>query len=95
MLKWSALLKRRVKVWPKRSAAGPGGGGAAGSELPDLVEEGLRLVLEAPRETHQRQSLSALMKGARGVGSILAFRTLPRKSRISHGLRTTMRSRGP
>jgi hypothetical protein len=27
----------------------------------------LRLVLEAPRETRRRQSLSALMKGARGV----------------------------
>ena len=37
-----------------------------GRKLKDLVEEGLRLVLEAPRET-RRQSLAALMKGARGV----------------------------
>ena len=38
-----------------------------GRKLKDLVEEGLRLVLEAPRETRRRQSLSALIKGARGV----------------------------
>ena len=36
-------------------------------KLKDLVEEGLRLVLEAPRESHRRRSLAALMKGARGV----------------------------
>ena len=38
-----------------------------GRKLKDLVEEGLRLVLEAPRETRRRHSLAALMKGARGV----------------------------
>src|SRR3954463_14265095 len=38
-----------------------------GRKLKDLVEEGLRLVLEAPRETRRRQSLSAQMKAARGV----------------------------
>ena len=38
-----------------------------GRKLKDLVEEGLRLVLEAPREAHQRQSLAGLMKGARGA----------------------------
>jgi predicted component of type VI protein secretion system len=37
-----------------------------GRRLKDLVEEGLRLVLESPRE-NRRQSLAALMKGARGV----------------------------
>ena len=36
-----------------------------GRKLKDLVEEGLRLVLEAPR--HRRRSLAALMKGARGA----------------------------
>jgi len=38
-----------------------------GRKLKDLVAEGLRLVLETPRETQGRQSLSALMKRARGT----------------------------
>ena len=38
-----------------------------GRKLKDLVEEGLRLVLEAPPETRRRRSLAALMKRARGA----------------------------
>jgi predicted component of type VI protein secretion system len=38
-----------------------------GRKLKDLVEEGLRLVLETPRGSHRRQSLASLMKGARGT----------------------------
>ena len=38
-----------------------------GRKLKDLIEEGLRLVLEAPRKSHRRRSLAALMKGARGA----------------------------
>jgi hypothetical protein len=38
-----------------------------GRKLKDLVEEGLRLVLEAPRGTDARPNLAALMKRARGV----------------------------
>jgi predicted component of type VI protein secretion system len=38
-----------------------------GRKLKDLVEEGLRLVLEASRESHRRRSLAAQMKGARGA----------------------------
>ena len=38
-----------------------------GRKLRELVEEGLRLVLEAPRQSHRRRSLAALMKGARGA----------------------------
>jgi predicted component of type VI protein secretion system len=38
-----------------------------GRKLKDLVEEGLRLVLETPRESGRRRSLAALMKGARGA----------------------------
>jgi len=38
-----------------------------GRKLKDLVEEGLRLVLETPRESVRRRSLAALMKGARGA----------------------------
>jgi len=38
-----------------------------GRKFRELVEEGLRLVLEAPRKTRGQSSLAALMKGARGV----------------------------
>jgi hypothetical protein len=38
-----------------------------GRKLKDLVEEGLRLVLETPRTTPGRRSLAGLMKAARGV----------------------------
>jgi hypothetical protein len=37
-----------------------------GRKLKDLIEEGLWLVLEAPRKT-RRQSLASLMKAARGA----------------------------
>jgi hypothetical protein len=38
-----------------------------GRKLKDLVEEGLRLVLDAPRKARRPQSLSELTKRARGV----------------------------
>jgi hypothetical protein len=38
-----------------------------GRKLKDLVEEGLRLALEAPRKTRGQPSLSGLMKRACGV----------------------------
>ena len=38
-----------------------------GRKLRELVEEGLRLVLEAPRKTRRHSSLAGLMKRARGV----------------------------
>ncbi len=37
-----------------------------GRKLKDLVEEGLRLVLEASPKTHRKPSLAGLMKRARG-----------------------------
>ena len=38
-----------------------------GRRLKDLVEEGLRLVLKAPRKGRRQRSLAERMKGARGV----------------------------
>jgi len=38
-----------------------------GRKLRDLVEEGLRLVLEAPRKTRHQPSLTELTKRARGM----------------------------
>jgi hypothetical protein len=37
-----------------------------GRKLKDLFEEGLRLVVEAPRKTRRQPDLAALMKRARG-----------------------------
>jgi hypothetical protein len=38
-----------------------------GRRLKDLIEEGLRLVLDAPRKARRRPSLAGLMKHARGA----------------------------
>ncbi len=38
-----------------------------GRRVKDLIEEGLRVVLKAPRGTTPRASLADLTKGARGV----------------------------
>jgi predicted component of type VI protein secretion system len=38
-----------------------------GRKLKDLVEDGLRLVLETPRKTRRHPSLAGLMKRTRGV----------------------------
>jgi hypothetical protein len=38
-----------------------------GRKLKDLIEEGLRLVLEAPRKTRRHPSLAELTKRARGI----------------------------
>jgi hypothetical protein len=38
-----------------------------GCKLKDLVEEGLRLVVEGPRRTRRQRSLAELMKRARGM----------------------------
>jgi hypothetical protein len=47
--------------WAKAEAA------LRGRKLRDLIEEGLRLALEAPRKTPQRHGLAELMKRARGM----------------------------
>ncbi|MFL5091128.1 MAG: hypothetical protein ACJ8D7_12255 [Xanthobacteraceae bacterium] len=39
----------------------------AAAKLKDLVEEGLRLVLQAPSKNRRRSSLAGLMKRGRGV----------------------------
>ena len=38
-----------------------------GRKLKDLIEEGLRLVLDAPRKTRRPPGLAGLMKRTRGV----------------------------
>lgn len=38
-----------------------------GRKLKDLVEEGLRIVVEGPAKGRRKRTLAELMKGARGV----------------------------
>ena len=57
-----------------------------GRELKDLVEEGLRLVLEAPRKAHRPSNLAALMKRTCGVVDFRSPRSR-RESGASQGLR--------
>jgi hypothetical protein len=38
-----------------------------GRKLEDLIVAGVRLMLEAPRKPHRRQSLAGLMRRARGM----------------------------
>jgi hypothetical protein len=40
-----------------------------GRKLKDLIEEGLRLVLDSPQRPTSRPSLAELMEGARGVAA--------------------------
>lgn len=39
----------------------------SGRKLKDLVEEGLRRLLDTPRKTRRERSLAELMKDARGI----------------------------
>ncbi len=52
-----------------------------GRKLKDLVAEGLRLVIAAPRRTPRRQGLAQLMKRARGAidSGVPDFASHPRR----------------
>jgi predicted transcriptional regulator len=39
----------------------------SGRKLKDLIEEGLRLVVESPSKAQRQRDLAELMKGARGI----------------------------
>jgi hypothetical protein len=60
-------MKTTVEVSDDLYRRGKAEAALRGRKLKDLVEEGLRLVLEAPRKSHRRRSLAALIKGARGA----------------------------
>jgi hypothetical protein len=66
MLKWCAM-KTTVEVSDDLYRRAKAEAALQGRKLKDLVEEGLRLVLEGPRKTRRRRSLAALMKPARGA----------------------------
>jgi hypothetical protein len=66
-VEWSASVKTTVEVSDDLYRRAKAEAALRGRKLKDLVEEGLRLVLEAPRQSHRRRSLAVLMKGARGA----------------------------
>jgi predicted component of type VI protein secretion system len=62
-----AMMKTTIEVPDDLYRRAKAEAALRGRRLKDLVEEGLRLVLQAPRGTTKRPSLAELMKGARGV----------------------------
>jgi predicted component of type VI protein secretion system len=64
---WSKEMKTTVEMPDDLYRRAKAEAALRGRKLKDLVEEGLRLVLEAPRGTGSRPNLAALMKRARGV----------------------------
>ena len=68
-----------------------------GRKLKDLVEEGLRLVLETPRQS-RHHSLTELMKRARGTvdsGISPTWGAIPNISRLSAAMRRAIVDTGP
>jgi hypothetical protein len=64
---WTDAMKTTVEVSDALYRRAKSEAALRGRKLKDLVEEGLRLVLETPRGSHRRQSLASLMKGACGA----------------------------
>ena len=64
---WSRNVKTTVEVPDALYRRAKAEAALRGRKLKDLVEEGLRLVLETPRRTNARPSLAELTKGARGM----------------------------
>ena len=63
---WVGMMKTTVEVSDDLYRRAKSEAALRGRKLKDLVEEGLRLVLETSRSTRERHSLAELMKGARG-----------------------------
>jgi hypothetical protein len=60
-------MKTTVKVPNKLYRKAKAIAALSGCTLKDLIEEGLRLVVEAPGKARQKRDLAELMKGARGI----------------------------
>jgi hypothetical protein len=62
-----AAMKTTVEVPDELYRRAKAEAALRGRKLRDLVEEGLRLVLEAPQKKRRRPGLSELTKRARGI----------------------------
>ncbi len=67
MFLWDAVMKTTVELPDDLYRQAKVEAALRGRKLKDLVEEGLRLVLHAPRATPERPSLAGLMESARGI----------------------------
>ena len=65
--KWDRAMKTTIEVSDALYRRAKSEAALRGRKVKDLVEEGLRLVLETPRRSLRRNSLAGLMKSARGT----------------------------
>jgi len=65
--KWDHAMKTTIEVSDALYRRAKSEAALRGRKVKDLVEEGLRLVLETPRRSRRRRSLAELMRGARGT----------------------------
>jgi hypothetical protein len=65
--KWDRAMKTTIEFSDALYRRAKSEAALRGRKVKDLVEEGLRLVLETPRRSRRRHSLAGLMKGARGT----------------------------
>ncbi len=65
--KWDDAMKTTIEVSDALYRRAKSEAALRGRKVKDLVEEGLRLVLETPRRSRRRRSLAELMRHARGT----------------------------
>jgi hypothetical protein len=64
---WTKCMKTTIELPDALYRRAKSMAALRGRKLKDLVEEGLRLVVEGPREARPERGLAELMKHARGV----------------------------
>jgi hypothetical protein len=67
MVLWGIPMKTIVEIRDELYRRARSEAASRGRKLEDLIEEGLRLVLEAPRKRRKPPSLASLTKRARGI----------------------------
>jgi hypothetical protein len=67
MVLWGAPMKTTVEIRDELYRRAKSEAALRGRKLKDLIEEGLRLVLEGPRKRRKPPSLAGLTKRARSI----------------------------
>jgi hypothetical protein len=67
MVLWGVPMKTTVEIPDDLYRRAKAEAKLRGCKLNDLIEEGLRLVLESPRKTRRPRTLAGLMRRARGI----------------------------
>jgi hypothetical protein len=95
--KWDRAMKTTIEISDALYRRAKSEAALRGRKVKDLVEEGLRLVLETPRRSPRRQSLAELM-GAHTERWTPVSRTshlIPNTSRTSAAIRRAILDTGP